>query len=167
MALQVLFDAVYRNDADGFLREYLNLLLERPSLTLPTGDKLTVVKLQWHECLPVDFDNIPDLFLRNLSQRWMEVQEKLGRTFHSDYAKDALKVVNNQKSYNKKLKEIVRVGKHSVTIGGDPRLKTVISSVSDDYYKVMNKLTANTKEIKTGPDAIEFPEIPLENGPLV
>jgi hypothetical protein len=139
MAFEVLLNAVYRNDADGFLREYLELMLDRKSLTVPTGEKLGVVKIQWQACLPIEFDRVPDLFLRNLSQRWLEIVEKLGRNFYEDYANDALKVVKNQIVYNKKLKEIVRVGNHSVTIGGDPKLKHVVSTLSDAYYKELRE----------------------------
>lgn len=139
MSLETLIEASQRNDVDGFLIEYLELTQKYPSLTIPVSEKISTVKMEWRNCLPSKLEVIPDSFMRSLSIRWLEIISKLGREFYDGYTKDALRVVKNQKSFNQKLKEIVRVGNHTVTVGGDPKLNQVVPTVSDAYYQSLKK----------------------------
>jgi hypothetical protein len=134
-ASEILSECINRNDAEGFLLEYLTLLIESKSLALPIGNTVNGVKLEWEDCIPVSLGEIPGEFLTRISIRWLEIVTVLGRRFYADYAKEALRIIKNQRAENIRLKELIRVGKHSVTEGGNPKLNRVIPTISSAYYK--------------------------------
>lgn len=142
----ILVECINRNDAEGFLLEYLTLLLEKKSLGLPVGNTINGVKVEWADCLPVALGDVPDFFLTKIAKRWLEIMDVLGRNFYADYAKEALKIIKNQRAQNIKLKELIKVGKHSVKEGGDPKLNRVISTISANYYSESTE-TASSSDI--------------------
>jgi len=146
--IEDLESCVFRNDAEGFLREYLGLLITRSSLSIPTGKTIPQVKLQFQECLPTSLGDIPDFFLDHLARRWLDVIHRLGRDFHEGYPKEALNYINNTKSFNKPLSSIVQVGDHVVKQGGNPKLNKVVPTLSDRYLEEVEASKKNEEGSK-------------------
>jgi len=132
------------NDHRGFLRAYLQLLLEGYSLAIPTQMTLAEIKESWTQILPRIHRNFTDNFVDHLGKFWIYLVKKQGGTVTETFVQDLLDIIDKDFSDAGEASEIVMPSREgivdevpdeaTVVLNRDPLEDNVTPSISPNYY---------------------------------
>lgn len=123
ITIEHLKNSVSRNDVEGFLRNYLLLLLQGTSLSLPKSTLQKELEIQWRDCIPKPAQFYTDQFIQSLSKLWLELLTEQGGVQTDSFLENLLHILNN------------KIRKKKTQTQAEPLLNEVSLSVSEDYYK--------------------------------
>ena len=123
--IEDLKSALMRNDSEGFLRCYLELITQGCTLSVPTGTTIEKVSRQWQDCIPKNCGTVDVGLLKKISEDWIALLADFGAAPSKDVAGSLLQLLNH------------KIQRHSqqekASTLPDPSLSQVASQISRDY----------------------------------
>jgi hypothetical protein len=145
--IQSLQAAIDRLDPEGFLVDYLTLIMRKASLTLPKTLTKDTLMVEWRDCIPPKCSNITDAFIESIVEVWIDVVQEQGAKLGDNFPEECYNILINRTPKFKDHPEDRDVADAPVN-----DLKEVVSSISDHYQ---NEKKARKQKLKPTLELVE------------
>jgi len=122
-----LKDSIQRHDPERFLADYLTLIVNGASLTLPRTIEKDAAKLQWRDVIPSVCGTPSEGFISDLTALWGELVQEHGGIVGKSVPQDLLDLL---------LKKVATQNIPKETRHDGNSIQRVTPSISNDYTKL-------------------------------
>ena len=138
-SFEQLLEAISRHDVARFLREYLVLVQNKVTLSLPQQLKQEDVEAEWQELVPIECKQASELFFSELAQLWLRLLASVPKEASQDTLQELLNAIDRASSVKMDAPRLASQGK----------IRSVISQTYRRSNKMFSQLSLAEIQQKT------------------